>query len=322
MDKSMKKKKSKVIDLPLAKKRGIKRTELYLYLMLIPGIIFFILFRYVPMYGIVMAFQDFQIGLGFADSPWVGLDNFARIMQDPYFWNAMKNTMILNLLVFFFGMPVPILFALLLNEVAGPKFKKAIQTIVYLPHFVNWVVYAGIVIMMLSPSTGIVNFIIKTFGGDPVAFMENSKWWRVVYVGADVLKGFGWASIIYYAAIVSVDQEMYEAAKIDGASRAQRMRYLTLPSIAPTINIMLILQIGKIVTIGFDQVWTMSNNMVLDVSEVISTYIYRRTLGPQAGLFPQFGYMAAVGLFQSLLALVLVLISDRISKKIGQKGII
>ncbi len=309
--------------LPLQKKKkGINKSNSYLYLMLIPGILFFIIFKYIPMYGIIMAFKDYQIGLGLSGSPWIGFENFRRLLHDAYFWNAMKNTMILNLLVFFFGMPVPILFALLLNEVTSAKFKKSIQTIVYLPHFVNWVVYAGIVIMMLSPSTGIVNTIIKAFGGDPVAFMEKSSWWRVIYVGADILKGFGWSSIIYYAAIVSVDQEMYEAAKIDGASRGQRMWYLTLPSIASTINIMLILQIGKIVTIGFDQVWTMSNNMVLDVSEVISTFIYRRTLGPSAGMFPQFGYMAAVGLFQSVLALILIIISDRISKKIGQSGVI
>jgi putative aldouronate transport system permease protein len=309
--------------LPLKrKKKGITRSNMYLYIMLIPGVLFFIIFKYIPMYGIIMAFQDYSIGLGFSGSAWIGLGNFVRIFHDQYFWSAMKNTLVLNLLVFFFGMPVPILFALFLNEVTGPKFRKAVQTIVYLPHFVNWVVYAGIVIMMLSPSTGVVNAIIKAFGGDPVAFMEKSSWWRLIYIGADILKGFGWSSIIYYAAIVGVDQEMYEAAKIDGASRGQRMWYLTLPSIASTINIMLILQIGKIVSIGFDQVWTMSNNMVLDVSEVISTFIFRRTLGPQAGMFPQFGYMAAVGLFQSVLALVLVIISDRISKKIGQSGVI
>lgn len=308
--------------LQLGKKKGITRANMYLYLMLLPGLIFFVVFKYIPMYGIIMAFQDYQIGAGFSGSTWIGFDNFIRLFQDPYFWNAMKNTLIINLLVFFFGMPIPIMFALFLNEVASPKFRKTVQTIVYLPHFVNWVVYAGIVIMMLSPSTGIINTLIKAFGGDPIAFMEKSSWWRVVYIGADILKGFGWASIIYYAAIVSVDQEMYEAAKIDGASRSQRMRYLTLPSIAPTISIMLILQVGKIVSIGFEQVWTMSNNMVLDVSEVISTFIYRRTLGPQAGMFPQFGYMAAVGLFQSVLALILVIASDRISKKMGQHGVI
>lgn len=295
--------------------KDIKAAK-YLYMLIIPVMIYLIIFRYGPMYGIVIAFKDYKIGDGIMGSAWAGLKHFKRLFGSHDFYQILRNSLLLNIYSVVFQFPVPIILALLLNEIRNKFFKKSVQSILYLPHFLSWVILAGIVIQMTSPSTGIINTIIKTFGGEPIYFMANKTWWLIIYVVSGIWKESGWGTIIYLAAISNVDAQLYEAAYIDGANKWKQTWHITLPAIKPTIVILLIMRMGSMISVGFDQIWMMSNDYVREVSEVFATYTYR--MGIQN---VQYSYTSAVGLFQSIVNFVMLMSTNYIAKKMGESGI-
>lgn len=283
-----------------------------LFLLLLPVIAYFVVFHYVPMYGVLIAFEDFLPRSGILGSEWVGLQNFQKMFSGLYFWPVFRNTLIISFLKLIVGFPMPIILALLLNEVSCGWFKKSVQTITYLPHFIGWVVLAGIVQQVLSPSTGVLNYVITALGGEPIFFMGSTKWFRPVVVLSSIWRNCGWDSIIYLAATSGIDPTMYEAANLDGATRFQKIWYVTLPGLIPTITIMLIFALGGVMNDDFDQLYNMLNAKVLSVGDVISTYTYRVGLQQM-----NYSYATAVGLFKNVIALLLVSLSNLFSKKIS-----
>jgi putative aldouronate transport system permease protein len=304
-----------------ARKKGeLKRAlakDKWLYLMLVPGIVFFIIYKYGPMWGISLAFKNYRPFLGFFRSPWVGLENFERFFTDRAFTQLFANTLTLSLLNLVFNFPMPILFALLLNEVRNRYFKRIVQTVTYLPHFISWVVVAGLSYVMFTTEGGIVNEAIKALGFSPVNFLSSEKMFRPMIVGQSMWRETGWGTIVYLAALSGVDMEQYEAARIDGANRMQQLWHITLPSIKVVIITMFILRLGNIMDTGFDQIYNMLNEMNRSVGEVFDTYVYR--FGISMG---QLSYSTAVGVFKSVIGLVLVLGADRLAKKAGEEGIL
>lgn len=296
-------------------KERIKKVKKYrvLLFMLIPALVYYIIFHYLPMYGVLLAFKDFKITQGIIGSPWVGLRHFEKIMNDTYFYTVLKNTIIISLSKLLFGFPVPIIFALLLSEVSNMKFKKTVQTISYLPHFISWVVMAGIFFTLFSLD-GPINGIVKIFGGDPMLFLADDRYFRIILVATSIFQSFGWGSIIYFAAISSIDPQLYEAAVLDGAGRFKRMFYISIPMLAPVIAIMLILSMSGILDAGFDQIFNMYNVKVYNVSDIIDTYVYRKGL-----IELNYSYATAVGLFKSVVALILIVIVNQIVKWVGGK---
>lgn len=295
----------------------IKRDKLLL-LMFTPGLIYFIIFRYLPMGGLVMAFQDFDIFKGFFDSPFVGLKHFKLLFGTPQFGEIFMNTVLISLYSLIFSFPFPIIFAVLLNEMKGTKMKKLTQTISYLPHFISVVVIAGMVVDLLSPGHGVIARLLGTLsGGEAPYLLADPKYFRTVYIVTTIWQTMGWNAIIFIAALTGVDYEQYEAAKIDGAGRLQRIWYITLPSIKPTIVIMLIMSLGKIMETGFDLIFLLQTNLNLSTSEVISTFVYKRgILGQQA--LPNYSFATAANLFQSVISMVLVVFANKIGKKLGE----
>lgn len=291
------------------------RNNWQLYLMILIPLIYMILFKYKPMLGVVVAFKKFNIFKGIWGSPWVGLANFREAFSSRDFWMALKNTLILNIGDLIIGFPIPIFLAIFLNELRSGKLRKTTQTLLYLPNFLSWVIISGIVTQLLSTS-GLVNNIITAFGGEPVAFLTNNMIWRFVYWGFGVWQGAGYALIVYLASLMAVDASLGEAAYIDGATRLQRIWHVTLPQISSTITVLLIMQVGRLVSISFDRPYLMGNTLVRDASNVISTYVY--SVGLAAG---RFDFATAVGLFQTVVGVVLVLTANAIIKKIGQEGI-
>ena len=287
-----------------------------LTIMILPTIAFFILFKYVPMYGLIMAFTDFKVNLGIMGSPWAGLSNFEQIFSMATFGRAMRNTLIISLLKLAAGFPMPIILALVLNEVRHLRFKKVVQTVSYLPYFLSWVVLAGVFIQLFSPSTGLVNYILGLFGIEPIYFMGDKNWFRPMLVVTDVWKNMGWSSIIFLAAIASIEQSMYEAALCDGANRFQRMWHITLPNILPTITVLLILNIGHLLDAGFDQIFNLYNGAVYETSDIIDTYVYRLGIGDM-----KYSLATAVGLFKNTIGFLLVVGTNFISKKVTDSGI-
>jgi len=294
------------------KKKKFKQYRVLL-IMLIPAMFYYIIFHYLPMYGVLLAFKDFKITEGILGSPWAGLRHFEKIMNDTYFFTVLKNTIIISLYKLVFGFPVPIIFALLLSEVSNVKFKKMVQTISYLPHFISWVVMAGIFFTLFSLD-GPINSIVKMFGGDPMLFLADDRYFRTILVVTSIFQGFGWGSIIYFAAISSIDPQLYEAAVLDGAGRFKRMIYISIPMLAPVIAIMLILSMSGILDAGFDQIFNMYNVKVYNVSDIIDTYVYRKGL-----IEMNYSYATAVGLFKSVVALILIVIVNQIVKWVGGK---
>ena len=288
--------------------------ELYGLFMIIAA--WYIIFHYVPMAGIVIAFKDFKVLKGISASAWVGFDNFERFMSSPAFLSTMANTIIISFMNLIFVFPAPIIFALLLNEIRFNLPKRVIQTISYLPHFISWTVAGGLFYMLLSPSSGPVNAVIRAVGGAPVNFMGEVRYFRWIVTISSIWKGIGWGAIVYLAAIAGVDEEMYEAATIDGAGRFRRIWNITIPSISNVIVVMLILQVGNILSVNFDQIFVMVNDTVLKVGETIEYYIYR------VGLFSTNNYSlgAAVGLFKSVIGFVLIVLTNVISKRITDGG--
>ncbi|MEA4890307.1 MAG: ABC transporter permease subunit [Clostridiaceae bacterium] len=283
------------------------------YLLILPAFALILVFNYVPIYGIVMAFQNFSPYLGISGSSFVGFKHFAYFLQDGNFWRVMGNTIIINLYQLIFGMPVPIIFALLLNEVRISFFKRSIQTISYLPHFISWVVAASIFNAVLSPSSGIVNSILMRFFGlsEPIYFLVKANYFRTILVGSNIWKTFGMSAVYYLAALSAIDPQLYEAAKIDGANRWQQTRHVTLMGIAPIFILLLILNVGSMITIGFEQIFLLYNPMVYNVGDVISTYVYRLGI-----LNTQYSLTTAIGVTQSVVNFALVFAANKIARKV------
>lgn len=284
----------------------------YLFLLLLPTIIYFVIFHYLPMYGVVIAFKEFYPLKGIMGSDWIGFENFKQLFSGIYFWPVLKNTLIISFSNLLFGFPMPIILSIILNEVRCKWFKKGVQTITYLPHFIGWVVLAGIVQQVLSPSTGIINYVIQALGGEPIFFMGTKECFRPIIVLSNIWRNCGWQSVIYMAAIMGIDAELYEAADLDGASRIQKILHITIPSIAPTIVIMFIFAIGGVMNDDFDQIYNMLNPVVMSVGDVIGTYTYRVGLQQM-----NYGYATAVGLFKNVVALILISVSNFVSRKVS-----
>lgn len=309
----------RIIPKKLPGRRLIKEYVKYRYmvLMLLPALAYFILFRYGPMVGIIIAFKDYNFIKGIFGSPWVGLKNFEDVFTGLYFFKALRNTLIISFYKLIFGFPAPILLCLFLNEVRHAVFKKVVQSITYLPYFISWVVLAGLVIEMLSPSRGPVNILLQSFGVDPVFFVADERWFRPVLVSSGIWREVGWGSIIYLAAVTGVDPELYDVAEIDGAGRFRKIWNVTLPSIAPVILIMFIFATGNIINDDFDQVYNLLNSKVLSVGDVISTYTYSEGL-----VNMNYSFATAVGLFKSVVAFTLVMITNYFSRKASEYSII
>lgn len=286
------------------------------YLMIAPGLIFVIIFCYLPIAGNFIAFKDYKIFLGPFGSPWNGFDNFIRLFQSNDFLLIMRNTIVISLYKIVIGFPIPILLSLLLNEVQSIYFKKTVQTIVYLPHFISWVVIASLATALFSPNDGFINGLLGLFNIDPIFFLGDSKYFRGVLVATDIWKEMGWSAIIYLAALSGVPVDMYEAATIDGASKIQKMIYVTFPSILPTIVVMLLLRIGGILNAGFEQIFTMYNPAVYDVADIIDTYVYRVGI-----VETKYGFSAAAGLFKSVIACTMVVSCNWLARKSGQESL-
>ena len=295
---------------------ALKRDK-WLYVFLFPFLIYFVIFKYVPMLGTVMAFQDFKFSTGFFKSEWVGLEHFRRLFSGNNFSMILRNTLFLNAASVVFGFPVPIILAIFLNEVRCRWFKKLTQSIMYLPHFMSWVVLGGILIELFSPSTGVINMILnRMFRIEPIYFMGSNFWWPIIFVISGIWQGAGWGTIVYLAAITGIDPELYEAASIDGAGKLKQILHITLPCLSSTIVIMLILRMGSMMDVGFEQVYVMMNAKVREVSEVISTYVYR--VGIEGA---QYSYTTAIGLFQSVVSCILVFTTNTIARRINGSGL-
>ena len=289
----------------------------WLYVLLAPAILYYVIFKYWPMYGVVIAFKDYNVFKGISESEWAGLEVFSRIFRNVNFWNAVRNTLLLNLVTLSVTFPITIVVSLMLNEVLSVRFKKVSQSLLYLPHFISWVVVAGIATNLFSQRNGTINNLIMNAGGEAVPFLSSNGWWIFVYVGLNLWKEVGWGTIIYLAALTNVDETMYEAAYLDGATKFQRMIYVTLPAIKSVIVTMLILQVSKMMTIGLDAPLLLGNDKVMGVSEVISTYVYR--LGIQNAKYSD---STAIGLFQSVVNIMILFLADKFAKLIGEEGII
>ncbi|MFC3843900.1 MULTISPECIES: ABC transporter permease [Paenibacillus] len=310
--------KKESVVIPQQKKKGLSyyiRLDYMLYLMLLVPIAYIVIFKYAPMYGIQIAFKDYNIFQGVSKSPWNNFETFKQIFASPQFFQVVRNTLMLNFLDLILGFPAPIILAILLNELVWNKFKKVSQTILYLPHFLSWVIIGGIVTQLLSP-TGMLNSLIGHMGGQSLPFLTNKYVWVATYSLIGVWQNAGWGTILYLAAMTGIDKQLYEAADADGAGRLRKIWHITLPGIRPTIAILLILQLGNIMAINFDRPFNIQNNLVMDYGDVISTYVYR--VGIQSA---NFSIGAAVGLFQSVICLIFLVTSNFISRKLGENGI-
>ncbi len=287
-----------------------------LYIMLLPGLIYFILFRYILMGGLVIAFKDYNPFVGIGDSAWVGLKQFQKFFDTPDFLRLLRNTLgisILQLILFF---PMPILLSLLMNEVKHNGYKRTVQTLVYIPHFVSWVIVASLTYQLFNVTDGAINNVLKSLTGQTIDVLSNSSAFWGLIVGQDIWKETGYGTIIFLAALAGVDQEMYEAAKIDGAGRWKLMWYITLPAIKGTIVTMLILRVGSLLNTGYEQIFLMRNDMNVAAADVFDTYIYTRGI-----LNGQYSFSTAAGLFKSIVGMILVLGSDRLAKRLGESGL-
>lgn len=286
-----------------------------MYLLVLPVLIFYIVFHYKPMYGAIIAFKDYSPGIGIADSPWVGFANFTRFFNGPYFARLMRNTLLLSLYSLLFGFPTPVILALLLNEVRNKKFKSVTQTITYLPHFISMIVVTGM-ISNFCLSNGLFNDIIVLFGGERSPLLQNPNLYRTIYVASSIWQEVGWGSIIYLSALSGVDAQLYEAASIDGAGKWKQMLHVTLPGISPTIITMLILKMGSLMSLGYEKTILLYNASTYETADIISSYTYR------VGLMDQdWSYSTAIGLFNSVINCILLVLSNRLSKKLSDTSL-
>ncbi|MBQ7428709.1 MAG: sugar ABC transporter permease [Butyrivibrio sp.] len=288
----------------------------WLYILLLPGLIYFIMFRYVPMAGLVIAFKNYSPFLGLWDSPWVGFDNFVKFFSNNDFGMLLKNTLGISLLQLAFYFPAPIILSLLLNEIRHSWYKRTIQTFIYIPHFVSWVIVASLSYQLFSTEDGLINMLVKATGASAIPILSSAKYFWGLIVGQDIWKETGYGTIIYLAALAGVDQEMYEAARVDGAGRWKMMWYITLPAIKSTIIILLIMRVGSLLNTGYEQIFLMRNDLNIAASEVFDTYVYTKGI-----INAQYSFSTAVGLFKSIVGMIMVLGSNWIAKKAGESGI-
>jgi putative aldouronate transport system permease protein len=287
-----------------------------LYLFLLPTFLYFVVFHYGPMYGVQIAFKDFRASDGIWGSPWVGFEHFRRFFSSYQFWSLLKNTLGISLYSLIAGFPAPIILALLLNQIPSRGFKRFVQTITYAPNFISTVVIVGMLLVFLSPRGGLVNALIGLFGFESVYFMARPEWFKTIYVLSGIWQGAGFGSIIYLAALSSIDPQLHEAAIVDGATKFQRIRYIDIPGIIPTAVILLILNAGRIMNVGFEKVFLMQTPLNLESSEIISTYVYKVGL-----VNAQFSFSSAVGLFRALINLVLIVSVNRVARSVGETAL-
>lgn len=292
------------------------KRDRQLLILFIPCLAFYLIFRYGPLYGLLIAFKDYSVFLGVWDSPWVGLKHFEKFFSGNDFALLFRNTLLLGFLNLICGFPFPIMLALMLNEVRLKWFKKSVQTLSYLPAFLSVVIICSMVIDFLSPTHGIVNKIIQAFGFEPIYFLGEKAWFRPVYIISEIWTNMGYESIIYLAAIAGIDPTLYEAARVDGANRYHMMRHITIPGIMNTVVVMFILKTGSMIRIGYEKVLLLYSPMTYEVADVFSTFVYRKGL-----LEANYSYAAAVGLFEALVALVMLLAANLVSRRIGGRGL-
>ena len=283
-----------------------------LILFVLPGMIITFIYTYIPMYGVQIAFRKYNPKLGFSGSQWVGLKHFIRFFESPYFESTLKNTFVLSAYSLIVGFPIPIILALMLNSLRFKKYRKVIQTVTYAPNFISTVVMCGMITLFLSPSIGVINQIMKSMGIDAVNFMAKKEYWRHIYVWPGVWQSTGWSSVIYFAALAGISPELHEAAKVDGATKFQLIRYIDLPSILTTATILLIMNCGSILSIGFEKAYLLQNSLNGSVSEIISTYVYKVGL-----VNNDMSYSTAIGLFNTVVNLVLLIIVNKASDKMS-----
>ncbi|WP_243459417.1 ABC transporter permease [Metabacillus bambusae] len=292
------------------------KRDRWLYLLLVPGILYFLIFKYAPMWGIVIAFQDYSPFKGVLGSEWVGFENFIDFFQNPDFFRLLRNTFILAVLDLVFFFPAPIILSLLLNELRINSYKRTVQTFIYVPHFMSWVIIASITYIFFTTSGGVINEIVSYFYGKEINFLSSPEWFRPLIMGQIIWKETGWGTVIFLAALATVDQEQYEAAIVDGAGRFRRLWHVTLPAVRSTIVVLLILRLGNFLDTGFQQIFLMSNSLNRSVADVFDTYVY--FVGITQGAY---SYSTAVGLFKSVVGIILVLGANKLAKKLGQDGI-
>ena len=287
----------------------------WFYILILPAIAYFIVFHYAPMYGVIIAFQDYKPFKGISGSAWVGFKHFTDFITGPFFWRLLRNTLSINIGMLLFGFPLPILFALLLNEVRSTGFKRVVQTITYMPHFVSSVVVCGLMVIFCR-SDGILTYVLSFFGLPESNLLTYKNLFQPLYIGMNIWQELGWDSIIYFAALTSIDVSLYEAARVDGAGRWRQMWHITLPGIAPTVVILLILRIGNLMSLGWDRIYLLYNDMVMETADVISTYVYRTGM-----LQVQYSYATAVGLMNSVVNIVLLFTANYISRKVTDSSL-
>lgn len=296
-------------------KRDVLKMK-YFYLFLIPAVIWFLIFHYYPMYGVIIAFKNYRFVDGIIGSKWVGLFNFEKLFRNPGIYEVLRNTVLISALRIVAGFPAPIILALLFNEIANTRFLRIIQSVSYLPHFMSWVVLGGMMAQIFSPSEGIINQIITLFGGKSIYFLTNTRWFVLILITTGIWQGIGWGSVIYIAVISSIETEMYQSAEIEGASRWQRVIYITLPHLMPTISILFIFTVSGLLNAGFDQIFNMYNPSVYKVADILDTYVYRIAFESL-----DYSMSTAVGLFKNIFGFVLLIIADRITKALNGQGI-
>jgi putative aldouronate transport system permease protein len=285
------------------------------YLLFVPVLAYYIIFHYAPIYGLVLAFKDYLPSRGIFGSPWIGFENFQRFFSSIYFGRTLRNTVLISVYEIVFGFPAPILFALLLNEIRGTLFKRAIQTVTYLPHFISTMVICGM-ILDFSLRSGLFNDVVAFFGGTRTDLLMRPEMFRPIYIASGIWQGVGWGSIVYLAALTSIDQELYEAAYIDGAARFRQVIHITLPCLLPTITILFILKIGGLMSVGFEKVFLLYNPTTYEVADVISTFNYRKGL-----VEFDYSFSTAVGLFNSLINIFLLVTANTISRKVNETSL-
>lgn len=291
------------------------RAHPWLYIMILPALAYFIVFHYAPMYGIIIAFQDYKPLKGIAGSKWVGFKHFETFIQGPFFWRLIRNTLQINIGMLLFGFPLPIVFALMLNEVRSSAFRKVVQTVTYMPHFVSSVVVCGLMVIFCR-SDGLLTNVLSAFGMPKTNLLTIEGYFQPLYIGMNIWQELGWDSIIYFAALTGVDASLYEAARVDGAGRWRQMWHITLPGISSTIVILLILRIGNLMSLGWDRIILMYNDMVMETADVISTYVYRTGL-----VQVQYSYATAVGLLNSIVNVILLVSANAVSRKISDSSL-
>ncbi len=294
--------------------KQIKHSK-YLYLIFLFPLLYYVVFHYAPMYGVIVSFKDYNIVKGIWGSPWAGLKHFEKFVKDPYFWKVVRNTFLMSFYNILWGFPVPILLAIMLNEVKHAKFKRVIQSISYLPHFISTVVLCGMLVNLLS-TDGLLNQLVGNLGGKSVQFLMYPQYFRTIYVSSSIWQSAGWTSIIYLAALTGIDPEILDAATIDGANRLQRIKHVTIPAITPTISTMLIMNLGRMMNLGYEKVLLLYNGSTYETADIISTYVYRRGI-----LGNSFSYATAVGLFQSVIGIVLLVMANKVSRKLSETSL-